>query len=219
MTRPLIVFGTGSIAELAAFYFERDSPYEIVAFTVDDDYAVEDSFLGRPLVSFSALAQTYDPAQHSAFVALSYKSMNSLRRQRFEAMKGLGFTTASYVSSRAAVLNDNRIGENCFILENVTIQPFVTIGDNVTIWCGVNVCHHSTIGSHSFLAPGVTISGDVVVGESCFIGVNTTIRNGVRIGDRCVLGAGSIILSDVESSGVYAAQPTPRSPSSTLRGS
>lgn len=35
MKRKLVVFGTGQIAEVVAFYFDRDSEYEIVAFTVD----------------------------------------------------------------------------------------------------------------------------------------------------------------------------------------
>ena len=35
---PLVVFGSAEIAKLAKYYFDNDSEYNIVAFTVDDDY-------------------------------------------------------------------------------------------------------------------------------------------------------------------------------------
>lgn len=123
------------------------------------------------------------------------------------------------MSSRATVLNDDRIGENCFVLEDNTIQPFVEIGDNVTLWSGNHIGHHSRIGSHSFLASHVVVSGGVVIGEQCFIGVNATLRDHIRIGDRCVIGAQALLLEDAAPEGVYIGNATERSrvPSSRLR--
>lgn len=34
----LVIFGSGDIAQLAHYYFSRDSDYEVVAFTVDAAY-------------------------------------------------------------------------------------------------------------------------------------------------------------------------------------
>ncbi|KAQ91303.1 sialic acid O-acetyltransferase NeuD, partial [Mycobacterium tuberculosis MD15212] len=50
MTKPLVIFGSGDIAQLAHYYFTRDSEYEVVAFTVDRDYASVSEFCGLPLV-------------------------------------------------------------------------------------------------------------------------------------------------------------------------
>ena len=36
MSKPLVIFGSAEIAELAKFYFENDSNRKVVAFTVDD---------------------------------------------------------------------------------------------------------------------------------------------------------------------------------------
>ena len=44
MKRRLVIFGAGDIAELAYFYFGRDSEYEIVAFTVNSEYMKEATF-------------------------------------------------------------------------------------------------------------------------------------------------------------------------------
>lgn len=69
------------------------------------------------------------------------------------------------MSSHATVLNDGRIGENVFLLEDNTIQPFVSIGNNVTLWSGNHIGHHSTIHDHCFLASHIVVSGGVVIEE------------------------------------------------------
>ena len=38
MSKPVVIFGAGSFAEVAAVYLERDSPQEVLAYTVDSDY-------------------------------------------------------------------------------------------------------------------------------------------------------------------------------------
>ena len=133
-------------------------------------------------------------------------------------MKALGYELISYISSHASVLTED-IGENCFILEDNTIQPFVRIGNNVTMWSGNHVGHHSRIEDHCFLASHIVVSGHVTIGESCFIGVNVTIRNHVNIGKKCIIGAGALILKDAAAEGVYIGTATERSrvPSTRVR--
>lgn len=219
MKTPLVIFGAGDIAELADYYFQNDSAYEVAAFTVDAKFMAESTFKGRPLIAFEEVATQFPPASHHLFVALSYTQINRLRREKYEAAKAKEYTIASYVSSRATMLNDGRVGENCFLLEDNTVQPFVTIGDNVTLWSGNHIGHHSQVGEHTFIASHVVVSGGVRIGTECFIGVNATIRDHVSIGDRCVIGAGALVLSDVDAEGVLMAEATQRSrvPSSRLR--
>lgn len=217
--QPLVIFGAGDIAELALWYFRHDSSYDVAGFTVDAAYLKEPTFHGLPVVPFDSVTQHFPPQRHAFFAALSYNGLNALRREKYLAGKALGYRIASYVSSRATVLNDGAVGEHCFILEDNTLQPFCRIGDNVTLWSGNHIGHHSVIGDHSFLASHIVVSGRVEVGSSCFIGVNATVRDHVRIGDRCVIGAAAVVLGDVEAEGVYMAAATERSrvPSSRLR--
>lgn len=219
MKKPLVIFGSGDIAQLAHYYFSTDSKYEVVAFTVDAAYITASEFCGLPVVPFEELANRYSSDTHEIFVALSYSKLNRVRKEKYLAAKGLGYRIASYVSSRATVINDGRIGENCFILEDNTIQPFVTIGNNVTLWSGNHIGHHSTIHDHCFIASHVVVSGGVEIGESCFIGVNATLRDHIKIGEKCVIGAGALLLADAEPEGVYIGQATERAkvPSTRLR--
>lgn len=219
MKKSLVIFGSGDIAQLAHYYFSTDSSYKVVAFTVDSAYISESVFCGLPVVPFEEVAQKYNPAEYEIFVALSYSKLNAVRKEKYLAAKELGYRLASFVSSQATVLNEGRIGENCFIFEDNTIQPFVSIGNNVTLWSGNHIGHHSTIKDHCFIASHVVVSGGVEIGEQCFIGVNATLRDHIKIGDRCVIGAGALLLADADAEGVYSGTATERAnvPSTKLR--
>ena len=220
MKKPLVIFGAGDLAQLAHYYFSKDSEYEVRAFTLDAEYIDDPECCELPVVAFDQVADRYAPAEHAMFVALSYSKLNQVRKEKYLTAKSLGYPMASYLSSRASLLNDGQIGENCFILEDNTVQPYVTIGDNVTLWSGNHIGHHSTIASHSFIASQVVVSGGVEIGEQCFIGVNATLRDHIKVGDRCVIGAGALILGDADPDGVYIGKATERSrlPSGKLRG-
>jgi sugar O-acyltransferase (sialic acid O-acetyltransferase NeuD family) len=215
----LVIFGAGQIAEVAHFYFSRDSTYDVVAFTVDAAYLEQDKFCGLPVVAFEHLEKSYPPDDCAVFVALSYARLNGLRKDKYLEVKNRGYRVASYLSSRATVWEGFELGENCLILEDNTLQPFVQVGNNVTLWSGNHIGHHARIADHCFLASHIVVSGGVSIGEQCFIGVNATLRDHVRIGERCVIGAGALVLADAEPEGVYSASPTERSrvPSSRLR--
>jgi sugar O-acyltransferase (sialic acid O-acetyltransferase NeuD family) len=220
MKKPLVMFGTGDIAQLAYYYFSNDSVYEVVAFTVDAAYITNEKFCDLPVVPFEEIVNRYPPDTYQIFVALSYSKLNQVRKEKYLAVKTLGYKIASFISSKATILNDGHIGENCFIFEDNTIQPFVTIGNNVTLWSGNHIGHHSAIKDHCFIASHVVVSGGVEIGEQCFVGVNATLRDHIKIGEKCVIGAGALMLADAEPEGVYIGAATERSkvPSTRLRG-
>lgn len=208
MAKELILFGAGDIAELAHFYFTRDTAFKVVAFSVDAAYLTAPTFAGLPVVPFETIRQSHPPERYAMFIALSYAHLNAVRKEKFLRAKQLGYELVSYVSSAATVLNDGRIGENCFVLEDNTIQPFVRIGDNVTLWSGNHIGHHSTIGDHTFVASHVVVSGGVRIGESCFIGVNATLRDHIQVGNFSVIGAGALILKDTDAESLYIGERT-----------
>lgn len=200
--RKIVIFGAGDIARLAHFYFTHDSAYEVAAFTVDQAYRTSDSFQGLPLVPFEDLETRFPPTDYDMFIALSYANMNKLRAQKYNEAKTRAYSLVSYVSSKATCWT-NAIGENCFILEDNTLQPFVTIGNNVTLWSGNHIGHDATIGDHCFISSHVVVSGYVKIEPYCFLGVNATLRNDIKIAAECVIGAGATIVKDTEEKGVY----------------
>jgi sugar O-acyltransferase (sialic acid O-acetyltransferase NeuD family) len=199
----IVIFGVGEIAEIAHFYFKHDSEYEVVAFCADQDYLNADRFCGLPVVAFEEIDKHYPPSDHQMFVALSYSKVNTLRAEKYQVCKAKGYQVVSYVSSKATVWPGLKVGENCFILEDNTIQPFVTIGNNVTLWSGNHIGHHSRIEDNCFIASHVVVSGGVTIKENCFLGVNATLRDHIVIEKNCVIGAGALIMRNTVENGVY----------------
>jgi len=204
----IVIFGAGDIARLAHHYFTRDSDHRVAAFAVDRSYRTAESFLGLPLIDFEEIAARYPPDRYRVFVALSYTKMNHARAGKYNAAKALGYELVSYVSSRCTWLTDHPAGDNCFILEDNTIQPFVRIGNDVTLWSGNHIGHDSVIEDHCFIASHVVVSGHVRVRPYCFIGVNATLRNSITLAHETLVGAGSIIMKDTEPKSVYVAART-----------
>lgn len=206
--KKVIIFGNGQMAEIAHVYFSLDSQFEVAAFTVDRDHMEGSVFRGLPVIAFEEIAQVYPSSDYGMFVPIGAKKLNSLRAQKYFKAKEMGYTLVNYISSKAVICPETKIGENCFIFENNVIQPFVNIGHNVILWSGNHIGHHTTIGDHCFVTSQVVISGRVTVEPYCYFGVNSTVRDGLTIKEKCIIGAGSLILKNTETKQVYRGEPT-----------
>jgi sugar O-acyltransferase (sialic acid O-acetyltransferase NeuD family) len=202
----VVVFGTGPIAELAHFYLTHDSPHDVVGFTVDEDYMREPTFRELPVVPFETLEDTHAAGDVSLFLPISFKQMNHVRADRVATAKAKGYELISYVSTYATTFPGFACGENCFILEDNTIQPFVQVGSDVILWSGNHIGHHSIIEDHVMVTSQVVISGGCTIEPHCFLGVNATIRDETVIGRETLVGAGVTILHDTEPYSVYKAK-------------
>jgi len=210
----LVIFGTGDVARLAHFYFRTDSPHDVAAFVVDAPFKNADTFEGLPLVSSDDAAKRFPPSDHAAFVALGYSRMNRARKEKYEQMRAAGYDLVSYVSSRCTYLTTPP-GDNCFILEDNTVQPFVTIGNDVTLWSGNHIGHDSVIEDHCFITSHVVVSGHVRVGAGSFLGVNATLRNDISIGSESLIVAGAVITKNTPPKSVFYPERAKRAPKSS----
>lgn len=217
--KDIVIFGSGNIAELAAYYLSRDAGRQVVGYTVDAAYVAAPSWNGHPVIAWEEVERHFSPESTDVFVAVSYTKLNKLRRDKVAEARAKGYGIASYVSSRATIFDDFVPQPNQFILEDNTIQPFARIGENVTLWSGNHIGHHCSIAEDTFIASHVVVSGGVTIGPRCFIGVNVTIRDHVTIGADCVIGAGSLVLADIPDSSVLSPPATEISkvPSHRLR--
>lgn len=215
----MVIFGTGELAQLAHFYFTHDSPYKIVAFTVDGAWVKQDTFLGLPVIAFEELAPRYSPQKCDLFVAIGYTKLNGVRASKYEEAKALGYRLPSYISSRATHYDDLQVGDNSFVMEGNLIQPFVTIGNNVIIWSGSLISHHVQIGDHCFIAARAVVSGEVRIEPYCFVGVNATIREKIVLSRKTIIGAGALVLQSTEENQSYLGKASSKSgiPSSRMQ--
>ncbi len=207
-SKDLVIFGTTDSAKIAHYYFSNDSELNVVAFTVDSRFKNKEVFCGLPVVPFESVVTEFPPSENLMFVAMGYTNMNRNRAEKFIESRRKGYSLATYVSSRCSFLSEREPGENCFILEDNTIQPFVEIGENVVLWSGNHIGHDVKIGSHSFITSHVVISGNTTIRDYCFLGVNSTIRDSIELGKSTLVGAGASIMSSTEDDSVWL---TPKS--------
>jgi len=206
----VVIFGCKDVAQLAKFYLENDEKYKysykVVAFSVNKEFLANDKFEGLPVIAFEDIENHFDKKNTSFFAPMTGVKMNDVRQNIYNQIKSKGYDCISYISSRATILTQ-KIGENCFILEDNTIQPFVEIGNNVVLWSGNHIGHHSVIKDNVFFTSHVVLSGHCEVRQNSWIGVNATIRDGVVIGEKTLVAMGSLITKDTESNGFYMGTP------------
>ncbi len=201
----VIIFGKGHIADIAHYYLEHDSDYQIAGFTVDKEYCDNNEHNGLPLVPFDEIKNFYPPLEYAMFIPISFKQMNKIRQQRYNDAKKKGYECISYISSKA-ICNAKSVGDNCFILELNNIQPEVIIGNNVILWSGNHIGHHSVVKDNCFFSSHVVVGGATVINENSFFGMNVTIRDNITIGKEVVLGAGATILKDIPDFSVVSSE-------------
>jgi len=207
----VIVFGVLDTAELAHYYLTHDSDHEVVAFTVNRQYIEHDNFHGLPVVAFEDVETLFPPSEYKFFAPMTGRNMNRNREAIYNHAKAKGYQFISYISSRATLFG-NEIGDNCFILEDNTIQPFTTIGNNVVLWSGNHIGHHGQIKDHVFFTSHVVLSGHCVVESYSFFGVNSTIRDYTTIAQGTLVGMASAIMKETEEWGVYVGNPAKKVP-------
>ena len=203
----VVIFGVSQWASLAHFYLTHDSPHEVVAFTVDRDYLKESELFDLPVVAFDEVERLYPPDEFRMFVPISFKKMNHLRAKKYDEAKAKGYQLISYISSKATVWPGFVPGDNCFIFEDNTIQPFVKIGNNVVLWSGNHIGHHTVIMDHVFISSHVVICGCCTLEPYSFFGVNSTVRDGTTVARETLVGASALILKDTKEYEVYKGIP------------
>ena len=211
----VIIFGINDFAELANYYLKNDSEHEVVAFSVNEKYLPEDKFFKElPIVPFENVEHVYSPLEYNFFAPMSPQKMNRVREDVYNSIKAKGYQLISYISSKATMF-ENKIGDNCFILEDNTIQPFTSIGNNVVIWSGNHIGHHSNIKDHIMFTSHVVLSGHCVVENYCTLGVNSTIRDGINLAEGTFVAMSASIVKNTEPWCLYKGSPGIKADKST----
>lgn len=217
-TKKLVIFGAGGFAEVAYEYFQCDSVYQVVGFTVNQDYLGDEGreLLGLPVLPFETLKDFFQLGEIEIFVAITYTKLNRLRESISRACIDAGFKLASFVSTKAAVSSSVTMGGHNFILENNVLQPFVQVGEGVILWSGNHVGHHSTIEDYVFISSHVVISGNSRIGKYSFLGVNSAVGDGVVVGESSWLSPGVVLTKSTERDLIWrSTEPTPAKVSAT----
>ena len=212
--KKVVIFGTGELAQRIFFYL-KDSDDQVIAFCANKSKIDKEELLGLPVIAFENIKETFPPTEFSMFIALAYSEMNKKRTKFFNEAKNKGYELYSFIHPSTKVWDEFEMGENCFILANNVIQPFVKIGNNVLIGSNNLISHNTTIGDNCFITSNVTMGGHITMGKNCFVGLSATINQRIKIGNECIIGAGTIITKDINDKEVYAENSSKKLPQSS----
>jgi len=179
---------------------EGQKNIEIVGYVVDDKYKSETNlpFLNCNVFDFPLRIskEKYD----SVIIAMggSLKSMQ-FRKRVFDSYKNEGIKFTNFISKKANIGINCRIGEGNIIGSGVYIGTGSSIGDNNFISYMTTIGHHNIIGNNNLFAPGVMMSGLVEVGDDCILTTGVNFIDKVKIGDRIILPLGYCVISNIAS--------------------
>ena len=127
---------------------------------------------------------------------------------------GVGFETGHNVVIR----EETKIGDDCTVWNNSTIDYGCVVGSRVKVHCNVYVAQYTVLEDDVFLAPGVMIANDPhpictkcmqgpTIRAGARVGMNATILPHVIVGENALVAAGSVVTSDVPPNKVVVGNP------------
>jgi acetyltransferase-like isoleucine patch superfamily enzyme len=116
------------------------------------------------------------------------------------------------------IREETKIGDDCEVWSNSTIDYGCIVGNRVKVHCNVYVAQYTTLEDDVFLAPGVMIANDLhpfctkcmqgpTIRAGARVGISVTVMPHVIIGENALVGAGSVVTSDVPPHTVVAGNP------------
>jgi len=202
--KKVVIFGLNDLAEIAWFYLTKEyNNLSPAAFTVNDEYITQNTYHNLPIVPFEELEQYYPPSEYILFAPIAN---NKVREKIYNEGKTRGYNFLTYISPKCTNYALS-IGENCFIFEDNTLQPFTTIGNNVVLWSGNHIGHHGVIEDNVFFTSHVVMSGHCHIKNGAFLGVNSTLRDGITIGKNSIVGMGSVVTKSIPDNETWIGSP------------
>jgi len=203
----LVIVGDGEFARIALEYFSCGSGYQVCGFCVEREFMTRAELNNLPVTTVEEIEQTYPASEYTLFVAVTHTQLNRTRTRLFNRLRSCGYRFASYRHPSAFVAASVHVGQNVFIYDSCSIQPFVNIGDNVICGSGSRLSHRVKIADNAYLASGVVIGGFTSVGKNCFLGLNCTVGDQLEICPDVVVAAGAVLVENTRKPHVYRGNP------------
>lgn len=198
MSKKVVVYGNTILSQMLYYDAVHHADFEIVAFTVDEEYLFSDTFLGLPQVSFEKVTEIYPPEAYDMIaVRGGYTHMRS-REVMYVRAKAKGYSMRSYVSPTADITPTVSMGENNIIFGQTHIGIGGSMGSNNIIRQQVYIGHDFRMNHNNVIGVGCRIGGNCVIADTCYFGLGAIVVNNTNIGQESLVGAGSVVIRHTE---------------------
>ena len=130
-----------------------------------------------------------------------------LRCELADRLIALGLEPFEAVHERSWVAGTASIGKGCHILPMAALGEDARLGRQCIVNTNASVDHECVLGDGVHVMPGATRAGCVTVGNHATIGANATVLPRVRIGLGAQVGAGAVVVRDVPDHAVVVGVP------------
>lgn len=129
------------------------------------------------------------------FVALGDPTQ---RHNYCNIIKEKGGEFGTYISPKATISPNAKIGTGCFIDEYVSISDNAEIGEQTVVQRMATIGHDAKIGNFSTVGAYSFCGGHANVGDFTTVNVNSTILRHIKVGNNAMVGAGSVVIKRVK---------------------
>lgn len=113
----------------------------------------------------------------------------------------------TFIANTAIIADRQRIGEGSVICPYSIISPNAEVGKFVTVNCGTKLGHDSITGDFTSMMVDVVVGGGTIIGKKVYFGSQSVIVPRINICDNVKIGTGSIVVNEINKSGVYFGNP------------
>jgi sugar O-acyltransferase (sialic acid O-acetyltransferase NeuD family) len=172
-------------------------------FFVDDNAKDGECFLEFPV-------HRTMPADTADLVYMPCAGDNGRRLSQVRELKSAGLPVATIISPSATVGRGAIVEPGCFIGHHAHVGPLTRLGAGCIVNTGSVVEHDCVIGQGSHVSVNCCVAGYCSLGDRVFLGAGSTIIDRILIASDVTVGAGSVVISPIETYGVYAGAPARR---------
>jgi sugar O-acyltransferase (sialic acid O-acetyltransferase NeuD family) len=201
----MLIIGTGGLASDILSSMQFDDGSDDLCFYNDTESSPKEYIgLNYPVITSFAEARAYFEKDQRFIVAVGN---NLYRKELIEKFQSIGGINVNYISSRALVGRNVKIGSH-----GVVIMHHAIVGNGCEVGNGSIVYVNSSLGHESILHEFVLVSGQVcmsntVIESYTMIGIGAVFKPGITVGTNCIIGVGSVVINNVPAGNIVAGNP------------
>lgn len=206
MIKPVIIFGSGSLAKAALEIFTGN---EVVVYGFLDD---DPKMHGKAINDINILGAMDDPEylkvlgdECDAFVALDD---NTLKAAVVQSLRdNCSIMPVNALHRTVSIASTAHLHHGCFVDQLVAIGTSARVGNHCIIRSGAVIDHESILGDYVQVGARSVVNAGAIVGDNVFIGSGSVVVSGVKLGEGARVGAGSVVISEVPAGATVFGNP------------
>ena len=202
MNEKVVIIGAGGHAKVIADIVIKNKD-KLIGF-LDDNITIETDIVEKYKV-IGKIKDAERLQQKNKNLRFIIGIGNNIIRKEIAEKYQLLYYTAIHPSS---IIGTNvKIGEGTAVMANAVINIDSKVGKHCIVNTGAIVEHENIIEDYVHLSPSTTLSGNVKVNELVHLGTGCKVKNNISISAQSIFGVGTIIVKDINESGIYVGVP------------